>query len=127
MQLFIHYYFLPQFLYVNPIGANPTGTVLPEERKKYIYKLAQKYNFLILEDDAYYFVHFMKKQPLSFLSLDVDGRVIRFDSFSKIFSAGLRLGVVTAHKDILEKLSYHVQCSTIHASSLSQVNIFHYI
>ncbi|XP_033217726.1 kynurenine/alpha-aminoadipate aminotransferase, mitochondrial-like isoform X2 [Belonocnema kinseyi] len=118
---------MPKFLYVNPTGANPTGTVLPEERKKHIYKLAQKYNFLILEDDAYYFLHFMKNQPVSFLSLDTDGRVIRFDSFSKIFSAGLRLGVVTAHKDILEKLSYHVQCSTIHASTLSQVLIYNII
>ena len=107
---------------MNPIGANPTGTVLPEERKRKIYKLAQKYDFLILEDDAYYFIHFMKNQPSSFLSMDTDGRVIRFDSFSKILSAGLRLGVVTAHKNILEKMSLHFQCTSLQPSSLSQVN-----
>lgn len=106
---------------MNPIGANPTGTVLPEERKQEIYKLAQKYDFLILEDDAYYFLHFMDNQPTSILSIDTEGRVIRFDSFSKIFSAGLRLGAVTAHKDILEKMSLHFQCSNLQPSSLSQV------
>lgn len=115
---------MPKFLYVNPIGANPTGTVLPFKRKEEIYKLAQRYNFLILEDDAYFFLHFLEKQPYSFLSMDTDGRVIRFDSFSKIFSSGLRLGVVTAHKDILEKMSLHVQCTSLQPSSLSQVLIY---
>ncbi|XP_051159721.1 kynurenine/alpha-aminoadipate aminotransferase, mitochondrial-like isoform X2 [Leptopilina boulardi] len=115
---------LPKFLYVNPTGANPTGTVLSDKRKEKIYELAQKYDFLILEDDPYYFLHFLDKQPLSFLSMDTDGRVVRFDSFSKILSAGLRLGVVTAHKDILEKMSLHIQCTSLHPSSLSQVLVY---
>ncbi|XP_043472014.1 kynurenine/alpha-aminoadipate aminotransferase, mitochondrial-like, partial [Leptopilina heterotoma] len=115
---------LPKFLYVNPTGANPTGTVLSDKRKHKIYELAQKYDFLILEDDPYYFLHFMNKQPISFLSIDTDGRVVRFDSFSKILSAGLRLGVVTAHKDILEKMSLHIQCTSLHPSSLSQVLVY---
>lgn len=115
---------LPKFLYVNPTGANPTGTNLSYKRKEKIYELAQKYDFLILEDDPYYFLHFLEKQPSSFLSMDTDGRVIRFDSFSKILSAGLRLGVVTAHKNILEKMSLHIQCTSLHPSSLSQVLVY---
>ena len=31
----------------------------------------------------------------SLLRIDTDGRVLRFDSFSKILSAGLRVGFVT--------------------------------
>ena len=99
---------------------------MPYERKEKIYDLAQKYNFLILEDDPYYFLHFLDRQPCSFLSMDTDGRVIRFDSFSKILSAGLRLGVVTAHKDILEKMSLHIQCTSLHASSFSQVILLYF-
>jgi DNA-binding transcriptional MocR family regulator len=29
----------PKYIYINPSGANPTGTVIPEERKKQIYKV----------------------------------------------------------------------------------------
>ena len=43
---------------------------------------------MIIEDDPYYFISFEDERPPSFLSLDVDGRVLRLDSFSKIISAG---------------------------------------
>ncbi|XP_011502054.1 PREDICTED: kynurenine/alpha-aminoadipate aminotransferase, mitochondrial-like [Ceratosolen solmsi marchali] len=115
---------LPKLLYVNPTGANPVGTVYTNERKEKIYKLAQKYDFLILEDDPYYFLHFLDENPRSFLSMDTDGRVLRLDSFSKIISAGLRLGVVTGPQPLLEKLALHINCSTIHASALSQMLVY---
>ncbi|KAG7206641.1 hypothetical protein KM043_000319 [Ampulex compressa] len=115
---------MPKLLYVNPTGANPTGSTLTEFRREQIYTLAQKYNFLILEDDPYYFLHFGDKQPTSFFSLDTDGRVIRLDSFSKILSAGLRLGVVTAHKDIINKLIVHIENTVLHTSSLSQMLLY---
>ncbi|XP_058806903.1 kynurenine/alpha-aminoadipate aminotransferase, mitochondrial-like isoform X2 [Phymastichus coffea] len=111
----------PKLLYVNPTGANPDGTCYSYERKQQIYRLAQRYDFLILEDDAYYFLHFLDQQPKSFLSLDVDGRVLRLDSFSKIMSSGLRLGVVTAPRPLLDKMTLHMQVSTLHPSALSQV------
>ena len=57
----------------------------------------------------------------SLLSMDVDGRVIRFDSFSKILSSGIRLGFVTGPKPLMERIVLHMQSSIIHASSLSQV------
>lgn len=75
-------------MYVNPTASNPTGTLLTDARKKEIYKIAQQYNLIILEDDPYYMVHFLDKDPVSFLALDTDKRVIRFDSFSKTMSAG---------------------------------------
>lgn len=43
---------------VNPIGGNPSGVTIPEEEKEEIYKLACQYNFLIVEDDPYYFLSF---------------------------------------------------------------------
>jgi kynurenine/2-aminoadipate aminotransferase len=85
-----------------------------------VYELAQKYDFLIVEDDPYYFIHFMDKQPSSFLSLDVDDRVIRLDSFSKIISPGIRVGIVIAHKDIISKLSIRMGNSAT-SPPLSQV------
>lgn len=115
---------MPKLLYINPTGANPTGTVMSETRRRTVYELAQKYNFLIVEDDPYCFVHFLDKQPTSFFSLDTDGRVIRMDSFSKIMSAGIRVGVLTAHKDIVNNLICHMGNSVFHASSLSQMLLY---
>jgi DNA-binding transcriptional MocR family regulator len=39
----------------------------------------------------------------SFLSIDVDGRVIRLDTFSKTVAPGCRLGWVTAQPDLIER------------------------
>lgn len=79
---------VPKVLYINPTGCNPTGAVVGEQRKREIYSVCSEYDILILEDDPYYFLHFLDENPKSFLSMDVDGRVIRFDSFSKILSSG---------------------------------------
>lgn len=43
-------------LYVVPNGGNPSGTRYSLDRKRFIYRMAQEYNFLIIEDDAYYFL-----------------------------------------------------------------------
>jgi len=41
----------------------------------------------------------------SYLSIDVDGRVIRLDTFSKTVAPGSRLGYVTAQPAIIERLT----------------------
>ncbi|KAK3925384.1 Kynurenine/alpha-aminoadipate aminotransferase, mitochondrial [Frankliniella fusca] len=112
---------MPKVLYVNPTGANPTGTTLTTDRKREIYKLAQDFDLIILEDDAYYYLHFFEDNPTSILSMDTDGRVIRFDSFSKVLSAGLRLGIVTGPKILVRQIDLHMQSSIMHTSSMAQV------
>ena len=59
----------------------------------------------------------------SFLSIDEDRRVLRFDSFSKVLSSGIRLGFMTGPKPLIDRTLLHVQVSVLHASSLSQVII----
>lgn len=113
---------IPKLLYLNPNGANPTGTTLSLDRRKEIYRIAQEYDLLILEDDPYYFLQFSDRVP-SLLSMDTDGRVVRFDSFSKILSAGMRVGYVTGPKALLERINFHMQVSILHCSNLPQVCI----
>ena len=73
--------------------------------------LGCEYNLILLEDDPYYYLQFEEKhlRPPSFFSLDTEGRVIRFDSFSKILSSGIRLGFVTGPKPLIERLVLHMQ------------------
>ncbi|CAI6350117.1 unnamed protein product [Macrosiphum euphorbiae] len=115
---------IPKMIYVNPTASNPAGTTLPTHRKREIYRLACEYNMLILEDDPYYYLHFEKENPVSFLSMDTEGRVLRFDSFSKIMSSGLRVGFVTGPITLLHRMELHMQTSSMHTSSLSQVLLY---
>ncbi|GMM33459.1 hypothetical protein DASC09_007840 [Saccharomycopsis crataegensis] len=96
---------------------------MPFERRKAVYDIASKYDIIIVEDEPYYFLQldphvkasertkpahvsneeFIKSLVPSFLHWDVDGRVIRLDSFSKVFAPGSRLGWMTDQKTILER------------------------
>lgn len=115
----------PKFLYIVPNGNNPAGTSLTSNHKKEIYELARKYDFLIIEDDPYYFLQFNKPWTPSFLSMDTDGRVIRSDSFSKVLSAGLRIGFISGPKPLIERIVLHTQVSTLHTSTFTQLMISH--
>lgn len=112
---------VPKLLYCVPNGGNPTGGGLTLDRKKRIYEIAREYDLIILEDDPYFYIQFNKPRVPSFLSMDTDGRVVRFDSFSKLLSSGMRIGFVTGPKPILDRIALHMQASVMHASSLSQV------
>ncbi|XP_071549994.1 kynurenine/alpha-aminoadipate aminotransferase, mitochondrial-like [Panulirus ornatus] len=110
-----------KMMYLNPCGTNPTGTCMDETRRRDIYNIACENDFIVLEDDPYYFIQFTEKTPPSFLSLDTEGRVLRVDSFSKILSAGLRVGYVTAPKPLAERLIMSVSDSVLQCTALPQV------
>ncbi|OCT99631.1 uncharacterized protein LOC398787 isoform X1 [Xenopus laevis] len=113
----------PKFLYTIPNGCNPTGATLTTERKIEIYQLAQEYDLIIIEDDPYYFLQFNKDRAPSFLSMDIDGRVIRADSMSKTLSSGLRIGYLSGPKPLIDRIFVHMQASTLHTSTFSQILI----
>lgn len=57
----------------------------------------------------------------SLLSMDTDGRVLRFDSFSKVVSSGLRIGCVSGPAALVERIVLHGQAVSLHPSGVSQV------
>lgn len=77
-----------------PTGSNPTGASSGTERKLDVLRLAQEHDLIILEDDPYYFL--ASERPKSYFELETQvvpgaGRVVRFDSLSKVLSSGMRL------------------------------------
>lgn len=110
----------PRVLYTVPTGGNPTGATLSLERRHELLRIAKKYDLLVFEDDAYFYLQFGERIP-SLWSLDTDGRVLRFDSLSKIMSAGLRLGWVTGHPELIEQIEFAMQAAALQASSLTQM------
>ncbi|KAG0271247.1 hypothetical protein BGZ95_000958 [Linnemannia exigua] len=109
----------PKMIYTVPVGGNPTGVSQTLERKKEIYEIAREHNLLILEDDPYYYLQFGDKIP-SYLSMDVDGRVLRFDSMSKILSSGLRVGWATGPAELINVMNLVTQTANLQPSSVAQ-------
>ncbi|KAI0790026.1 PLP-dependent transferase [Abortiporus biennis] len=116
----------PKVLYTVPYGCNPTGITTTTERRLEVLKLAREHNFLILEDDPYYFLYYgAAPRPPSYFELDGSqpevGRVIRFDSFSKMLSSGFRLGFVSGPTYLIAAMDLHSSTANLQPSSLSQI------
>ena len=114
-----------------------------------MYAVCRKWGVAIVEDDPYYYLQYgngdeterrrrrrrrreggrREQQQLkglhglgaSYLSLDVDGRVIRLDSFSKVLFPGVRLGWATAPRAVIDKLVCHLHGVALGAPPLAQV------
>jgi len=112
---------LPKFLYVTPNCHNPAGVSMDTERRRQIYEIAERYDLLILEDDPYELLKFREdtRYP-TFQSMDHSGRVIRLDSFSKVFVPGFRLGYVSGPKELVREFTLFKQGSNLHTSSFNQ-------
>ncbi|KAF8591221.1 PLP-dependent transferase [Ramaria rubella] len=117
----------PRILYTVPCGSNPSGTTTTLARRLEILEIVREHNIFILEDDPYYCLYFgSSPRPPSYFSLEAQdggptGIVLRFDSFSKILSSGLRIGMVTGPVPLLNRIDMHTSISNTQVSSLTQM------
>jgi 2-aminoadipate transaminase len=107
-----------KFLYLVPNFHNPVGVTLSEKRRHEVLKLAEKYGFLIVEDNPYGRLRFEGKNLPSLRALNKN--VIYISTFSKIFSPGVRLGWIVAPRPILEKIICAKQAANLCSSSFGQ-------
>ncbi|KDQ13584.1 hypothetical protein BOTBODRAFT_33591 [Botryobasidium botryosum FD-172 SS1] len=118
---------LPKLLFTVPYGCNPTGATASLQRRLEVLALARKYNFLILEDDPYFYLYYgPEPRPASYFHLEAaDGRgvglVLRLDSLSKVLSSGLRIGFASGPEALLDALDKHTSSSNLQPASVSQV------
>lgn len=113
-----------KLLYTVPDFHNPTGITLSLARRQHLIQLANQYDFIILEDSPYREVRYQGDKVPTLKSMDTQGRVIYFGSFSKILAPGLRLGWSVASAEITEKLGLlklaaDTQCSTLNMAAVS--------
>lgn len=108
-------------LYLIPNFQNPTGRTMSLEKRKAVYELACKYDFIILEDDPYGELRFAGEFLPSIKSLDTEGRVIYSSTFSKLISPGFRTGFVSAPAPIVRKIIVCKQVSDVHSNIWAQV------
>jgi len=84
---------------------NPAGMTQSHRRRIELLDLAEKYDTMVLEDDAYGELRYDGEPVQSLFGLDDNGRVLRSGTLSKILGPGVRLGWLLAPKDLLPKVA----------------------
>ena len=94
-----------RLFYCQPRYANPTGTVLPPERRAAILAIAAARNAFVLEDDwAHDFALGTGPALPPMAAADQHGHVVYIRSLTKCTAPGLRIGALCARGPALERL-----------------------
>lgn len=116
-----------KLLYTISTFQNPSGITLSLEKRKKLVELAEKYDFLIYEDNPYGELRFGGEEVPTIKSLDRYGRVIYFGSFSKILAPGMRLGFTSAPAPLLERMIICKQTQDVHTNMPAQMLAFEFV
>lgn len=107
-------------LYTIPTFQNPSGITMSREKRKKLLEICEKNNVLIFEDNPYGELRFSGETVPTIKSMDENGIVVYFSSFSKILSPGLRIGYTHAHEEIIGKMTVAKQVNDVHTPVLNQ-------
>ncbi len=110
-----------KLLYIIPTFQNPAGITTSLEKRKAIYEVCKKYGLMILEDNPYGELRFAGTEIPTIKSLDTEGLVIYCSSFSKILSAGMRVGFVVAPEEVAAKMVVAKQSEDVHTNQFFQM------
>jgi len=94
----------PKFIYTIPTVQNPTGTILSEERRVALLKLADAYVVPVVEDDCYADLIWSGKRPPALHAMTKSENVIHIGSFSKSIAPALRVGFIVAPWAIMARM-----------------------
>ncbi len=110
-----------KLIYVIPTFQNPAGLTTSLEKRRAIYELAQRYDVVILEDNPYGDLRFAGEEVPTIKSMDTDGRVVYCGTFSKILSAGMRVGFVCGNEALIQKMVVAKQVEDVHTNQFFQM------
>jgi len=116
-----------RFIYVIPTFHNPMGITSTLENRKKVYDLAKKYGVMILEDNPYGELRFAGEDVPTYKSFDEDGIVLYCSSFSKILSAGMRIGYVCGPQAVISKMVVAKQVEDVHTNNFFQMLCHRYM
>ena len=110
-----------KILYLIPTFQNPAGITTSLAKRKAIYEVCKKYGLMILEDNPYGELRFAGEEIPTIKSFDTEGLVIYCSSFSKILSAGMRVGFVVAPEEVAAKMVVAKQSEDVHTNQFFQM------
>ncbi len=97
----------PKYIYTIPTIQNPTGSVMPLERRRALLALAINAGIPVVEDDCYADLVFSGTRPPAIAALAREASwegVIHLGSFSKSIAPALRVGFLVAGWEIMSRL-----------------------
>ncbi len=101
---------------------NPLGFAMPDEKKREMVKLLEKYKVTLIEDDIYGDLYY-ETRPSTCKSYDTSGNVILCSSITKTVAPGLRIGWVVpgnAYYDEITRLKTLLNISTAGINRVSR-------
>jgi 2-aminoadipate transaminase len=93
----------PKYIYTIPTVQNPTGSILPLDRRHALIALAKKYGVPIFEDECYADLIWGEAAPPALYALAPE-QVVHIGSFSKNLAPALRLGYAIAAWPVLSRM-----------------------
>lgn len=94
----------PKFLYTIPTIQNPTGSILPLERRHALLKITRHYGVPVFEDECYADLLWHNVEAPPALYALTPAQVIHIGSFSKSLAPALRVGYAIAQWPVLRHL-----------------------
>jgi GntR family transcriptional regulator / MocR family aminotransferase len=92
-------------LYITSHHHYPTTVTLIASRRIKLLSLAEKYGFIIIEDDYDYDFHYLSSPILPLVSADTKGMVIYIGTLSKSIAPAIRTGYVVAPVNLILELT----------------------
>lgn len=92
----------PRLFLTSPIVQNPTGGSISQRTAFMLLQLADRYDFHIVQDAMPAVCH--PATPPRLAGLDQLNRIVFVNSFSKLLSPRLRVGLLAGHKDLVGDL-----------------------
>jgi len=93
-----------RLLYLTPHHHYPTTVTLSAERRVHLLQLAERYDFVVLEDDYDFDYHYEGSPILPLASADRSGRVLYVGSLSKVLAPAFRVGYVVGPANFVAEL-----------------------
>lgn len=108
----------PRAFFTNPWLQNPTGASYAPSIAHQVLRLAEEYDFLIVEDNVS--ADFAGDRQPALAALDGLKRVLYIDSFSKSLSPGLRVGYLCGPSELLERIVHYKMMSGLTSPELNE-------
>ncbi len=115
-----------KFLYLIPNYQNPTGVLLPADRRTEILEICREGEIFVVEDNPYGLLGFDRPSPNAMRAEDTEN-VIYLGSFSKTIAAGLRVGWALVPPSLKEKMVIASESSILCPSNFTQLTISNYL
>lgn len=116
-----------KLIYLIPNFQNPTGICTSAEKRRRIYEIARRHRLPLIEDNPYGELRFAGEDIPTIKSLDTEGLVIYCSTFSKILSAGMRVGFAVVPEAIASKMVIAKQVEDVHTNQFFQILCHRYM